>query len=537
MMLGKELTDGQLLWVGRFFAPEGRYALFDGRGWFERLRNQPFALTVWAPGYHPLDLRFVDLTAESEVKARLEPGPTPRLTGRILDGGAAVPDAVVSLLPRLPWYWHEPREHAIDLATTAADGGFELAGPAGAYTLRVAHGDCLVISDIELPATGERIVDLSYLGNLSVEVRAPAGGPRVGHRVSLSDAAGRNTLLETDAQGRAAFRCLTAGTFSLWIPDAEGVEVDAYPREWSVQGGQSETVVVTLSSANDAPRFARVVPQPSDSMEGWRARRAFGEWLAVEADGRIPIDIGSLGWPRIEIASPGPERWHVDLPRDARDGYEIPVSLGELRYEGAVLDLAGKALGGVRVSAQALVSSRKTDGGQGGWPSTVTDGYGRFSLPCMLEAPHRLTFNPDPEKHAWHTSGTDFSAVTFSVSRPPSRHGEPIEIRLPRFRGDGFLDLETKHLRGTVLSTTGEAIAGARVAITCYLESQDGQVELSSPAASVISAADGAYEVLVPDVPQYRAKVFEESSWQDPLHVVWSATPGSDERRDFVLHR
>ena len=57
------------------------------------------------------------------------------------------------------------------------------------------------------------------------------------------------------------------------------------------------------------------------------------DFIAVDPDGRVPIDLGQLDWSgRIELASPADERWHASVPGVARRRATQPdpreVSLG-----------------------------------------------------------------------------------------------------------------------------------------------------------------------------------------------------------------
>ena len=54
-----------------------------------------------------------------------------------------------------------------------------------------------------------------------------------------------------------------------------------------------ETPLEVTLPAHGAPRYARLVADAPTDFSGWRARVSFpaGDWLEVEPDGRVPIDL------------------------------------------------------------------------------------------------------------------------------------------------------------------------------------------------------------------------------------------------------
>ena len=107
-----------------------------------------------------------------------------------------------------------------------------------------------------------------------------------------------------------------------------------------------ETRELVLRMPASDPRHPRLVVVGGDP-DGWRARTsrsAATAWVAVEADGRVPIDIHAGGHAsgevQIEIESPLERRWTFSIPEDAPDGCELRVVLSGPGYSGRLVETA-----------------------------------------------------------------------------------------------------------------------------------------------------------------------------------------------------
>ena len=531
LLIGREQTDGYAHWAGRFFAPGGHYPLVPDWDWFDKLRGQPFALTIWAEGYRERSLRFTDLTAEAVVEVRLGRGETPAIVGRVVEGSAPLAGAVVALEPRSPWEWEERGERSVDACVTDESGSFHVAGPAGDYSLRVRHGTHSFIESVTLPEDSQHVVDLGNLGRIVVSLFTTDGENPTGVSVAFGNRTGRDEWKQPDADGQIEFTSLSHGEYAMRVATNQSrYEIaEPYPESFNIAGPLDQEVVVVLSPRT--PRHAVLITDPPKTPTSWRARRQAAEWVAVEADGTIPIDLLQMGWPRrLEIEGPMRTRWTCMLPNQPQDGHEIRIALEGARYEGVLIDFEDRPLVGVRISAFSGQDSGLA------LPSSVTDHEGRFSLPCGEAVPHTFRFNADAQAHAWDTFSTEFGACTFHALRSPSDDADWMEIRLPVLRAGTYGGLAQKHIRGKVVQvSSAAALPGARVVITCRLESPHGWLELAPLASNVMTGLDGTYEVPVPDVANYSAQVIPEAGRGEPFSERWDGHAGTDEVRDFAL--
>lgn len=531
-MVGREASAANPRWAGRFYAPAGRYTLFRDGSLISMLRRTPFDLTVWAEGYLPRSFHFTDLPSQEVVEAALEPGELPAITGLVLENGAPLAGVLVELQPYYPLQWRVEGECSVDACRTDRNGRFRLAAPEGSYLLRAEHEERLFVHAVELPHGADYVIDFAHLGSIEVTLRDAAGTPQLGHTVVLGDASGRSEWRWTDGEGRVVFRDLADATYTLAIPHVPTRTSfsDAIREEVLVAAGSHERLTVMVPTAGE-PRFARVVTEPTTDLAGWRARTSTIDWVALEPEGTIPIDLQKINLRDFEVAAPDGRCWTASVPTDAEDGHPIRVVLDGARYEGVLLDLSTDApLVGVRVSAApAGMSSFEARA-----PSAVTDEVGRFTLVCEHDVPHRITFNDHLDRHAWENFYGAFAGVFF-VTEPPSEDPEPFTIRVPRGRDGVFRGLGAKTLRGHVVDASGRPAPQSRVAFTCLLPQPAGTVELRTQSAFTLTDAQGDYELLLPDTPQYRTHVYPPGENRRALTDLWDAQLGTDEVRDFEL--
>ncbi len=528
-LVGREAGEGYPRWTGRFYARDGVFQMFNDAMWTRELANKPFGLTVWADGYREARLRFTDLPSEEAVVARLERGSLPAVRGRVLDGGEPIAGALCRLQPYYELQWNLEDSRSVAAQRSDADGAFELAAPEGGYLLRVQAGERTYAHAIELPRDAERIVDFAALGEIVVTVRDSDGVLQPDHTVVLGDATGRNDWRATDARGEVVFDDLADGDYRVSAPRVSTKTTfgDAVRKDVSVVGGGRTYADVEVPAAGE-PRYARVATEPEVDLAGWRARTSELDWVDLEPDGRVPIDLRELNHLRFEVAAGDGRRWNANVPDDAPDGYAIRIALDGPRYVGVLLDVAGGGpLAGVRLSAFPAEEGPAPPS----WPSAVTDGEGRFAIACERDVPHRITFNDQPERRAWVNHYGELGGVTFAAAGAPSA-GE-IEIRVPLRRDGLFRGLGERKLRGRVVrELTAEAVAGARVWVTAVDPQEHGAVELWSDATLCNTDAEGAYEVVLPEVARYRVNVYEAGFGKSALTRVLESPA---EELDLIL--
>ena len=177
----------------------------------------------------------------------------------------------------------------------------------------------------QLLLRGSRLIVISGGGPVPVAIGAPTGpGPQPAAAAAIAPypIAAKTVVTEVDVHDPAAMK--VARTMTI-----DGTYVDAR------QNGSTARVVISST-----PRYARLSVDGVTSLAGWRAGeggRDSKPSIAIDADGRIPIDIRSRRG--LGIASPEGRQWNPLLPENAPDGYEIHIRLDGPGYDGVLTSM------------------------------------------------------------------------------------------------------------------------------------------------------------------------------------------------------
>jgi hypothetical protein len=364
-----------------------------------------------------------------------------------------------------------------------------------------------------------------------VEIRDANGVPRTAHTIALHGDDGRRQINETDSTGRAEFAWLPDGRYRLHAPlvPTKGSFSGGVLANAEIVGGSTALVPMVLP-APSGPIRVRLVADGVGDYSGWRAVHMQREGVAVEPNGTVPIDLSASNFRHLTISSPDRRQWKVTLPRDVRDGHEIPLRLDGPCYEGVVLDRAsGAPVTNLLVTAGAPGSSVDAMRVSS---STRTDERGRFRVVCSASVPHSLGFESEKTTTLGGMSRDVYEGVHFDPTAPPLPSPDPIEIRIPYLDQDRFVGVPSKHLAGVVrCAGTREVARGAQVSITVTEPVEHGTLTFWS---WCMAGEDGRYEIVVPDTSTYRAHVSDAQLGRS-TDTTWEGLPGSDEVRDFEL--
>jgi RNA polymerase sigma-70 factor (ECF subfamily) len=519
--------DGDVLRHGRFFAPEGRLRLASDWGVQEGMlakerETKPCLCTVWSEGYVPLTKSVESLIAGKVTEFDLERGDGPAVSGRIHDGERAVENARISL--SILWWrgtWSSSIRIPIAMATSDVDGHFRIAAPAGRYVLTIVSGDAEDSRVVELPLAAPIDVDLSVDTAIVASVHDASGAACTDHPVVLRGADGRWEKSKTDTNGLARFQRLAAGTYRIQVmnlPTASAFGVVHADQESSIdlRGGEEKHADFVIGAG--PPRFARVVVEGCASFTGWKASKSPGhqvEWVDIDANGRVPIDIRSLRF--LRIAAPEGGEWGARLPEDATDGYEIRLRLDGLGYEGILTSQAtGEPLRGIRV----IASPRNAPIGTGTVTTVVTDGEGRFRITGLSDDAYSMRFEDsllgDEQMIYVQPTGKPTTPPAHLAIELPKRTGGAYES----YGGHGYEGFREMTVTGVIRKDSGstrdiQGFIGSVITRTGY------ELRLY---VEFVAGPDGTYEAHVPVALRFAATLSNSATGEYFQEIVWDST-------------
>ncbi|HEX6883660.1 MAG TPA: sigma-70 family RNA polymerase sigma factor [Planctomycetota bacterium] len=545
-LLGTELANRYVRWAGEFHAPGGWLAI-PGDWSYVHSPQGALAFVLWSEGYAPARVAIADIEATGTIEVPLERGAAEELRGSVTRGSEPLAGVEVALLGHSPLQWSEDADEFVDATRTDAEGRFRLTAPAGTYLLRVradegpflekltradrpnswmtqaiaGHEPFLRV--VELPAPGGLALELQSAAAIEVEIVDKRGAPRVEHPVALrDDADGRQGWRYTDADGRVRFAGLPASRYRLHTPDVAtfGSFAGGQQREVELGAGAVERVRIELPT-HDGPRHARVLARDTASYLGWRARYDHGEWVELEADGTVPLDLTTDRW-EFEVAAADGRRWHRSIPKDAPDGTVIELDEGAGRYRGVLRHADGSAWPGVDVHAIPW--------GPGASPMRVactTDERGEFELGGLGAGPYRLRFQTCLERGVWDEWENELAGVSFSPGAPPTPEGTWLALQGPEPAGE-------VRLGGHVVDGSGGPVALAQLFFEGESPVADGAFLRSGRASSVHTDEAGAFELVLPAAERFTVRVYlGQPSRRLALTHVFG--PGEGQRLRLVL--
>lgn len=543
-LLGTELANRYVRWAGEFHAPGGWLAI-PGDWSYVHSHQGALAFVLWSAGYAPARVSIADVDAAGTIEVPLERGTAEELRGTVTCGGVPLADIEVALLGHSPLQWSVDEDDFVDATRTDADGRFRLAAPAGKYLLRVRadegpflekltradrpntwmtqaiEGREPFFRGVELPAPAGLVLELQSACALEVEIVDARGAPRVEHPVALrDDADGRQAIRYTDPRGRVGFANLPASRYRLHTPDVAtfGSFGGGQQREVELAAGAVERVRIELPT-HDGPRHARVVARGTASYAGWRARYDRGEWVELEADGTVPLDLTTDRW-ELEVAAADGHRWHRPIPKDAPDGQVIELEDGAGRYRGVLRHADGQPWPAVDVHAipwGAGTSETRV--------ACVTDERGEFELGGLGAGPYRLRFQTCLERGVWDEWENELARVSFVPSAPPTPEGTWLAIQ-------GAEPVGEVHVSGEVLGAGGVPVPETRLYFEGETPSADGQF---LRAGQVTHTDDsGAFELVLPRAASFTVRAYVGEARSAALTQAF-APPRDGERLRLVL--
>jgi protocatechuate 3,4-dioxygenase beta subunit len=421
----------------------------DGRFRLEGLANGLFEVSARAPRYGRAHRRNVRPGASVDLLL---------LPGASISGTVTGPDA-------------RPVADATLVAQKRGDGGFEPAGTEttnargrfslvgvepGAYRLVVRHPDLAPgVADVTVEPLADALVDISLargvpvLGHLIADRERPVAG-----KVSVEELSGRRVtsrlaeILRAEAgpDGLFVIERLPPGSHVLAV-HAPGfakrrVEVEVGARAASVDLGEialDRGLVISghVQSRGGAPIADASVGAYSmtESIVAYEPN----EPVRTEAEGSFVIGGLETGRFTLSASAPGYATARKVAEAGAEDVRIELVPGGSIT--GSVVDVQGRAVEAFKVSAERL--ERDHQGSRGSRFKEVAAADGRFALEDLAEGTYVVRASA-PEMAPGTVSGVRVKA------------GQSSEAGVIRLTRGGIV-------RGTVLDTTGAAVAGATV--------------------------------------------------------------------------
>ena len=520
--LGVERANQYVRWSGRFRAPQGWLAI-PGDWSYVTSNRSAVAFTLWSEGHHATTLTLPDVGLAGIIEVPLERGDTGAFRGRVTRAGAPVRGAEVVLLGHSPLQWDVHENHAVDATRTDSDGRFEFDAPDGSYVLRLRAADGVFLekltrSDrpnfwltqaiegrepyfqvVELPSHGLLAIDLAGASTVEVEVVDAHGAPRLEHVVALRGPDGRQSCRYTDAEGRLRFRNLPAGRYTLHTPDvsAFGSFAGGQLREIELAAGSLQRERFALP--DDSPRHVRVTARGTASYAGWRGRFEYQDWNPLAADGTVPMDLATNRF-ELEIAASDGRAWHLQVPREAKDGDVIELEDGAGIYRGVLRRADGSPWPSVSIHAVPWGS-----GGSGTRirVADVTDARGEFELTGLSASEYRLRFQTNLERGLWDEGGNELDGISFAPAQPASAEGTFLAIQIGAI-------LERVRVRGVVVDSAGAPVRDVRIFFQAEAWAADGVLIRELRGYLTLTDASGSFELDLPRAPRIQARLLRK---------------------------
>ncbi|MEM6675814.1 MAG: sigma-70 family RNA polymerase sigma factor [Planctomycetota bacterium] len=421
-----------------------------------RLRRSELELTAWSAGYGATRVTLPKALPDEPFEVRLEPGATPNATGNVHAGRERVRGSLVELIATSRLSWARGEETVIDATRTDADGRFELTGPDGPAAVRVETPDGPYVETITLPLERPLTIDLDAVGTIHVTVRSSTGAVREDHVVALqSRTTGFDERAYTDENGVARFERLGPDSFLVMAPAVSTTSSFSgdFMDEVTLQRGEEQRVEFVVPDPS-IDRFVRI-DAGANTYAGWRARTERTEWIEIEPNGTVPIDLATEAW-EMRVAAADGRRWRFHIPTTAPDGTVIELGGGSGTLKGILVDDEGAPLTGVAV----LVRSTDSDQDLNDRCVAVTDGTGHFEVTGLRMQTASITLREDPEAKYGAGEGR-IDETRFQLTEPIGSDTW-VELTVPRITDKIVVE-------GTVLDADGAPRKGVTVAATAKI--------------------------------------------------------------------
>lgn len=448
-------------------------------------------------------------------RTELSPGATPPtareagLAGRAVDASArAVGGLRVEFVPGRP-----PQPDAAVAAVTAADGRFVIAASAISGTVRAADPGFTTLLAAVPAMDGESTLVVAAATRFAGEVVHADGTPVPGATLTLQLPEGFRTRLamplaqSQDEEWRATADL--AGRFRFEAaPLLDGCRLGVAAPEHA-----SAALVVSLAECHRLRIVLQPLAPPAAELTGvvydGDGNPVAGAWVALGrrpertgADGRFRFRVENAAENQLTAVATG---WlPVTVRREELAGEQWPAYV-ELRLvrrplaiEGQVLDAQGRPHPRARVWAHDVTYFARGEGwplslehtmakGEQLWRAVTTDADGRFAVPGLADRTYELR-------------AVDDRTLEQVVVRDVRAGGKGVEVRMP-------VGGRLEHLRGRVLDTAGEPVAGVEVRTErdCFTVSSMGRGGKGQPedetwvcqvgGPSAMTGEDGTFEL------------------------------------------
>ncbi|MEM9799280.1 MAG: sigma-70 family RNA polymerase sigma factor [Planctomycetota bacterium] len=472
----RERRSGYVRLSGTYRTTDGLFGVPESIGFPQAMERSTVELTAWSPGYAPTTITLPDVLPGEPIEVRLIPGSVAGASGRIRRGSAAVEGALVELVATSRLEWFRDEQHVLDATRTDISGRFRVAGPSGPAALRVETPDGPYVDVITLPLESTLEIDLDSLGAIQVSVHTSTGEPVDDHVVAIQCfGTGFTERAYTDEKGTARFERISPNRYTVFSPASttRGSFRADYQEQVTLEHGRDEHVSFVVPDPS-MPRFLRI-DAAENTYAGWRARTEWSDWVDVEANGSVPIDLATEAW-KMRIASPDGRRWRFAIPSTALDGHVVKLGRGSGTMSGILTDEERSPLGGIAV----IVRSSGADPTLRTENVAITDPDGGFRISGLPPAKLTIELREDPEAIGSNSSsridGTRFE-WTGSVEAETW-----VELSLPRVT-------EQLAIEGTVLDAMGTPYEYGRVRVMA--KAAEGPLVCRPPKGSSTLPLDG----------------------------------------------
>lgn len=497
-LLAKERSNSYVRVAGAYNAPDGYLSLPLHPIELKELSKDSIELHAWSEGYAATHFTLTEIDRTQVREIRLERGSIATLRGRITRDGRVQDSVSVSLLGLSPLQWNESLDSAVDGRRVDEHGEFELSAPRGKYVLRVRDAEDDVFEVVELPREARLDLDLGRLGSIEVQLRDSEGEARGNHMVVLHGKRGRNMDRKTDEQGVARFEGLSPSPYTIMVPHLSteySFSADEV-HELELTRGEHKLVHVEVP-ANREARFPRLLTAEGAPVGIWRVSYSgYDNWKEVEADGRIPLELGTNAY-EYEIEAPDGRRWCVPIPKKAEDGVVLQVDAGGESYRGVLLDGNGVPLSGVRITAEPW----RVHDPKSVRVSSITGTDGGFELHGLKDHAYRFVFHQNPERSRTYERDSDYQGVMFLPHELPGRDTF-VEVRL-------VTEVSKSLLRGVVRrKADGSPVTDNMMFVQSESPDAHGTLSLGLDSGFIRTDMEGRFELMVPRTAQRTYRVF-----------------------------
>ena len=505
-IVGVNRSSGSVRWSGEFPAPSGEMSLPGPFHMMQWLEKDTLGFTVWASGYEP---RSFDLSRPTEarvIEVRLRRGALAEIRGLVHRAGVPCAGAEVALVGHSLTSWRESDDILIDAATVDVKGRFVLGAAPGTAILRIDSDGLRYMEVVELPLTSPFDIDLDALASIVVQVVNDRGEPLDGHVVGLSGATGRTDRRFMDENGEQRFDALSPDRYTVMAPfvtTEHSIGADVFEEIILARG--SERRITLRVPDTTRPRHLRVTVDGVADYGAWKARLADGPWIALEANGVVPLDLTTQAhWMQVTDGSDG--RWTFQVPRGASDGHVVKLDAGHASYRGVVLDEHDQPVAGITLFATPIgpVDSERMT------VSTQTDEQGGFTLRGLLPRTHQFRFREDADRSPYAFGDSQIARTSFDSDVPAGddAYVEPRVARLSR----------RVTLAGTIQSGSDKPLEGLTIHVCCEAPSQSGRARPADGWRLHRPGSDGRFALEVLGVPICTVRVLAPEPGQRPLY-------------------